>query len=315
MTYAYNAYAMGDLFRTVATQKDCNIMRRIVFMTVMAGLLCVVAGAQEVPNFQAIMQNLEAKLNVVTTNTWSSTVWPYVIPGSGPQPFAQKNPSFVGYDHTGNNIWDDAHLALLQTVLTGDACTRELLGDVFVDDVRAAFFQNQANVANRETFFDLQLFNTSRIDIRYQSLLDVNDRPAWTNPARQRITTGQENSLGICVDTGHWIVGTTCITESTDIPSLWGNDGLLSEGTPGLGDDIRDLMAAYLTIGSQDKVDYMQALLYQVMCRGVLPNVMELVLSMLGKGDPELYVEPEILWDAADLLLSLIHISEPTRPY
>ncbi|HOH29618.1 MAG TPA: hypothetical protein PLC40_08085 [Candidatus Hydrogenedentes bacterium] len=76
------------------------------------------------------------------------------------------------------------------------------------------------------------------------------------------------------------------MSEEVDIPSLWGDDGLLNEAAPGLGEDLRDLLAAYLTIGQQGGVDYMQALIFQTFYRGVLPNIMDLVLGLLDfKGD------------------------------
>ena len=270
--------------------------RVLIRGSVWAVMLCAVvlfavpATAQTVPDFQTIMDNLQWKLDGVTVGKWTSQVWPHVTT-SGTQPFAQKAAAFPGYDHTGNGIRDDHHLALLQKVLEGDACTRDLLGNTFVENVRNAFFANRANVMNRETKFTLRLLNDTRISINY--IISANNRPAWTDPANQTITTGTSNNLRICVDSGIIFVGTTCLAENVDIPSLWGNDGLLNEGAPGLGEDLADLLAAYLTIGSQAKVDYMQALMYQTLARGVLGNVMELVLSLLGKGVPMEYeMEP-----------------------
>lgn len=257
------------------------------------------AMAQQAPDFQLIMNTLQSKLDAFTTNAWTSTAYSYVV-GLAPTynpPFNQSHPSFAGRMHIENQIKDDDHLALLQKVLENDACVREKLGGSFVDNVRTTFFANQANVINREMWIDVQLFNSTRIDINY--VISANNRPAWTDPAIQRFTTGANNNIRVCVDSGIFIVGTTCIAETAGINSLWTKDwdgdgdidtGLLDEAAPGLGNDIRDLLAAYLTIGNQSKVDYMQAVIFQAIYRGLLPNFMDLIFRLLGKGGP---------WDAS----------------
>ena len=168
---------------------------------------------------------------------------------------------------------------------SNDNCVRELLGGSFVDQVRTQFFANQALIQTRETYFTVKLNDWTTIDLNYAGI-NITDRPAYTDPTT--FYTGQDNqSITVCVDSGIFIVGETCLTEAVDIPSLWGADGLLNnEAAPGLGDDLRDLLAAYMTIGQQGMVDYMQAVIFQTMYRGVLPNIMDLVLSLINfKGD------------------------------
>ena len=267
-------------------KKDCNVMRKVGILLILACMVGVGAQAQDAPDFQLIMNGLQAKLNAITTGGWDAAAWSQVT-GSAPTynpPFNQNSPSFPGGFHIANGIADDDHLALLQKVLENDACVREILGGTFVDNVRTTFFANRDLVTTRETYFQVRLFNTTRIDINY--VISANNRPAWTSPDIQTFTTGQSNNIGVCVDSGIILVGTTCLSESADIPSLWGEDGLMNEAAPGLSEDVANLLAAYLTIGNQSMVDYMQAVMFQTFYRGVLPNIMGLIFNLLGKGLP-----------------------------
>lgn len=238
------------------------------------------------PDFQLIMNNFQSKLDAVCNNAWTNTAYPFVVGTSYDPPFNQGSPAFPGLNHIEDNIKDDDLLALLQKVLENDACVRELLGGSFVDSVRNQFYANQQLVQTFETYFTFKLNDSTRISLDY--ILSANDRPAWTDPATLYTGQGGQN-LTICVDSGIFIVGTTCLSitdfepAGLEIPSLWGDDGLLnSEVAPGLGDDLRDLIAAYLTIGKQGMADYMQAVVFQTFYRGVLPNIMDLVLSLIN---------------------------------
>lgn len=270
-------------------------MRKVGLVMILACVLSMPVFAQTVPDFQLIMNGLQTKLDTLTNGSWSSSVYASVVGPTYTPPFNQSNPSFVGTASIENGIKDDDHLALFQKVMEGDACVRELLGSAFVDNVRATFFANQAQVVTRETFFDLELLNSTRINLNYT--ISLNDRPAWTS--RARFHTNQANNLRLCVDTGVFIVGDSCLDQAVDIPSIWTkdadgdgdlDDGLLDEVAPGLSNDLRDLLAAYLTMGQQGMVDYMQAVMFEAFYRGLLPNVMQIVLGLI-KGvpaDPEL---------------------------
>jgi len=300
-------------------------MRKIGIVLLLACVLGLPVFAQTVPDFQLIANNLQSKLDAVSTNAWSSSAYSFVVGGAGyVPPFNQTNPAFPGGNYIEDNIKDDDLLALLQKVLENDACVRELLGGSFVDSVRTQFFANQALIQTRETYFGVQLNDWTRITLNY--LITASDRPAYTkDPTVATFNTGMDNQpISICVDSGILIVGESCLSEEVDIPSLWGDDGLLNEAAPGLGEDLRDLLAAYLTIGQQGGVDYMQALIFQTFYRGVLPNIMDLVLGLLDfKGDyapmiqawlPDLDYASLMADKAYDTTVSNITVQEDLNP-
>jgi hypothetical protein len=270
-------------------------MKRITLLFLIACMCCGGGYAQTVPDFQNILNNLQTKLNAVSYGKWSATAYSFVkMPGAVP-PFNQSSPDFPGKDHIQNTIPDDAHLALFQKVLEGDACTRELLGSAFVDAVRSQFFANQALVTTRETYFRFEVHDWTKIRANVAGI-NVNDSKFWI-PATT-IWTGQKNELSLRFD-----LLPSGISQKVDIPSLWGSKGLLnSDASPGLGDDIRDLFAAYLTMGQQGMVDYMQAVVFETFSKGVLPSITELILSLVKKkalidGD----MDAEIAWDPSGL--------------
>lgn len=258
-------------------------MKKLGIVVLLVCVLGLPAFAQTVPDFQLIMNTLQSKLDAVSTNAWTNSAYSYVQGLSGYTPaFNQTNPAFPGGNYIEDSIPDDDLLALLQKVLENDACVRELLGGSFVDSVRTQFFANQARIQTRETYFTVKLNDWTRISVNY--VISLNDRPAYTDATT--FETGKDGQpIRVCAD-GGFLIGETCFSENVDIPSLWGEDGLLSEAAPGLGEDLRDLLAAYLTIGQQGAVDYMQAVIFQTFYRGVLPNIMDLVLGLINfKGD------------------------------
>lgn len=299
-------------------------MRKIGIVLLLACVLGLPVFAQTVPDFQLIANNLQSKLDAVTGGAWSSTAYSFVVGTTYSPPFNQKNPAFPGYDHIEDNIKDDDLLALLQKVLENDACVRELLGGTWVDNVRAQFFANQAIVKNFETYFTVKLNDWSRIGVDFGILCSDSDAPAYSNAAT--FYTGQDNqSITLTVATDCFGIGTTSLETDVDIPSLWGEDGLLNnEAAPGLGDDLRDLLAAYLTMGQQGMVDYMQAVIFQTFYKGVLPNIMDLVLSLIDlKGDyatviadwlPPLGFETLMKEKAYDTVVSDVTIEEDLNP-
>ncbi len=296
-------------------------MKKVGIVLLLACMLGLPVFAQTVPDFQLIMNTLQSKLDAVSTNAWTASAYSFVVGTSGyTPPFNQTNPTFPGRNNTEDNIKDDDLLALLQKVLENDACVRELLGGTFVDNVRAQFFANQALIQTRETYFTVKLNDSTRISLNY--VISANNRPAWTDPAT--LYTGLDaKNIHLCVDSGILIVGTTCLDQAVDIPSLWGEDGLLNSapGAAGLGEDLRDLLAAYLTIGQQGGVDYVQALIFQTFYRGVLPNIMQLVLSLIGKAETELDIQawlPDLDFDTVnkeyDTSVSNVTISQTFSP-
>lgn len=237
-------------------------------------------------DFDAILTNLPARLDVATVNNWSAgaQVWQYVVPnGSGT--WQQLSATFVGQDHTGDGIDDDDQLALLAKILNNDACTRALLGDAKMNAIQAAFAANVARVQQFELSICLEILNSTRISARIDSgitfigCISLSNRPAWMG--NTYITTGAPATLSITVDTG--IIGNYTLNQSADIPSLWGGDGILEAVNTGFSGDIANLLAAWLTIGDQNNVDYMQAVIAQVFARGVLPNIATIILDAIGK--------------------------------
>jgi hypothetical protein len=239
---------------------------------ILVALSTASAGAQ-VPDLQAIMDGLQAKFDAAAQDKWTSTIWPYVMPTpSNSGRWAQQDAVFPGYDHTGDGIKDDDHLAFFQRVLNDDPVAVQTLGRSRVDKIKEVFAANREKVIAREEWYDYEVLDLSRINLKL-SVLNISDRPAWLN--KKRIRTGQSNSITICVDTGTLFIGTSCFTEDIDLPSIWGEKGMLNNDSPGLGNDIADLLAAYLTIGDQNNVDYLQALLYQLVYHGIFSRDFE----------------------------------------
>ncbi len=262
--------------------------KRISFMCVVMALAMALPGlAYAQYDFDAILSGMSARLDAATLNNWSQgdNVWQYVVPNPQyPAPWAQLSPSFPGLDHTGDGINDDDHLALLAKVLNNDPCTRALLGDAKVNAIQAAFAANKARVQNFEVTFCLEILNLTRISARMDTgiigCINLNNRPAWMS--NTYITTGSNVTLSITVDTGIFIVGNYTLNQNVDVPSLWGNGGILDSVDDGFDDDVANLLAAWLTIGDQNNVDYMQALIAQVFARGVFPNIGLIILSLIG---------------------------------
>jgi len=201
---------------------------------------------------------------------------------------------FSGLDNTGNGIADDTELVMLQYILNGDACTRQLLGGAKCDDIVAAFNNNRTLIGQKETGLDFSITNTSRVSARYDTgvigVISFNNRPAWM--AQTHIVTGAPATLPITVDTDVTFVGTSnlgAILGAVGIPSLWGSGGILSSASAGFGEDFQTLMAAYMTIGDQNALDYMTCVMAQALVKGVLPNIVALLLNNLkaGSGLPE----------------------------
>jgi hypothetical protein len=242
-------------------------------------LVCCAGMAHAQYDFQAALDNMEATLQVATLNAWSTTVWQYVVPNPpGSAPWAQLAPRFYDIDNTGDGIDDDDLLAMLQLILNDDPCTRALIGDAKMDQVQAAFAANQARVDDFELSLCLQIMDTSRIDAQTKSL-SVNNAPI--RMANTVLTTGAEVTLPLQVQYLFlwWDVDT-----KTTVPSLWGPGGILDAAAPGFGATVRDLLAAYITIGDPNGLDYMQAVMAQTIARGVLPNIMELILGGIKSG-------------------------------
>lgn len=217
------------------------------------------------PDFNAIMERLSCGLNTATNGAWAEELWPYVTPSpEDAAAWSQQGALFAGFDHTGNGIEDADHLALLQRVLQGDEYVVLVLGASLVTEIQDAYRENRQRILAREAWYDLEILNTSSTSVRRFGVA-LNDRPMYM--ARTRLYTGQENTLNICVDLG---VLTVCNEERIVLPGIWAAGGLLDENAPGLASDLADLLAAYLTIGEQNGVDYLQALIYQVLCRGIL---------------------------------------------
>lgn len=268
-------------------------MRHLATLMLIVGLCCGVAVAQTVPDFQTIMNNLPAKLNALGSGAWSNPP----DPAAGTSPayqwvakagqFGHNNPNFAGQNnyYFNNSIPDDAHLALFQKVLEGDACVREILGDSTVDGVRAAFFANQARVTQFEAAFDAEILkHETRVDIKY-SVVSASNRPLGIS--RFTAPTGDTANVVISLDSGVLAVGNTSLNQSLDIPSLWGAEGLIDRVSPGFDAEIRDLLAAYLTMGEQAGVDYMQGVLFETFYCGVFPNIIDLILSLVDiKAEP-----------------------------
>ncbi|NLN91886.1 MAG: DUF5011 domain-containing protein [Candidatus Hydrogenedens sp.] len=269
-------------------------MKKITMLFLIACICCGFGNAvgdegRPVPDFQTIINGLQEKLDAVSFDKWSGRAYSFVQSPNSTPPFSQSSPDFPGKTHIQNGIVDDAHLALFQKVLEGDACTKELLGEVFVQGVQNDFYHNQALVTTREAWFNFQVHDWTKVDIKYSIINLSNQSVEIPNTT---IRTGERNELTIKA-------GGISLDQKVKIPSLWGDDGLLnSDVTPGLGNDVRDLMAAYLTMGQQGMVDYMQAVLFETFYRGVLESVTELILSLLKKKalvDDGL--SPEIPWE------------------
>ena len=267
--------------------------KRISFMwVVMAAAMALPGLAFAQYDFDAIAAGLPAKLNEVTVNAWSTTVppnptpvWQFVKPNPlFPAPWEQLADTFDQHDHTGDGIKDVDHLALLARILNDDPCCRALLGDAKMNAIQAAFAANKARVQEFEMTLCLEIFNTTRINLRIDTgiigCISISNRPVRMN--NTYITTGSTANLCLTVDTGIFILGNYTQCFDADIPSLWGPGGVLDGGSDGLDDDLANLLAAYLTIGDQNNVDYMQALIAQVVARGVLPNIATIILGAIG---------------------------------
>lgn len=271
-------------------------MRHLATLMLIVGLCCSVSVAQEVPDFQTILQGLPAKFQTATKGFWELYGVYQSVSKDGV--FFMGSNSLTDTQHIyANGMREDFHLLMLQKVLDNDPCTRDLLGAAFVDGVRAQFFANRALVQTLEAYTDVELIKAgTRLDVKYGGLLDVKNRPAYTN--RFRLYTGRHKNdpdptrIKVTIETGHLVVGTTSLEENVTIPSLWGgDDGLMHSGAPYIDQDLASLLAAYLTIGDQNNVDFIQGVIFEMFYGGVLPNILDLIFDVLLKdwdfGDAE----------------------------
>lgn len=248
-------------------------------------------------DFDALLDSLPGRLEVATVNNWANNaqIWQLVQPNpSGSAAWGQLSPTFRNQDHTGDGIKDDDHLALLAKVLNDDACTRALLGDAKMNQIQAAFAANKARVQDFEMTLRLQVYDTSRVNLRYATgiflLGTITRSNVGVRMSATNITTGGSQQLPLEADLLGWI-GLGSLIGDIDIPSLWGDGGVLSAVEDGFEEDVANLLAAYLTMGDQASVDYMQALLSQVIAKGVLPNIMLIVLQAIGKNNEALDID------------------------
>jgi len=272
--FRYQAAVMGGTdikFRTSWTGADTTILIDRVRLTY-----------ARVVDFQTVMTNFESRLNLASYNTWGSTIWPTIVDGT--KGYAQLGPGFMWSDHIANGIVDNVHLALLEPIVNDDPCARSLLGNTKMDDIQRAFMLNRNFVMTREFTFQVQLTNWSRATAVITDPVNctLNNRPVWTNLAT--FTTGTQGHIDVSVDTGMFVVGTTTIGADFDLPSLWGPDTLLGGLSAGFDQDLADLLAAYLTIGDQNKVDYMQHIIASVMINGFRQNLDKFILDLLASG-------------------------------
>lgn len=248
------------------------------------------------PDFQAIMEGLQAKLDEASKEAWSAEVWSLVVPNPPESAgWGQRDPAFPGFDHTGNGINDDDHLALLQRVLDSDPVVLSVLGRPLVREIQEAFAACRERVMTREALLDYEILDSSRVNLRLFAVLNVRDRPLYAY--RTRIRTGNSNTITVCVDSGLAITGTTCDEYKFNLPSIWGEKGILNGISDGLGDDIANLLSAYLTIGQQASVDYLQAMLYQLICQGILTADWEIEEEGEGNKAYRIPVVPDIVSD------------------
>ena len=255
-------------------------MNKIIFFCILAAVTAIGALTHaQSPDFQAIMNGLQTKFDAASDFNWTSSIWSNAVPNPiGSAAWTQVAATFPDMDHTGDGLQDDDQLALLQRILEGEPIAVKVLGKTLADAIKAAFSANLALVSSREAYYDLQILNTSRITMA--GPISVINRPIYMS--RTRLYTGQGNTVSICVDTGIFIVGHTCLNEIVELPRIWGDTGILSENAPGLGNDIANLFAAYLTIGNQANVDYLQAVIYHLVCRGILPRLSGPIGAKLG---------------------------------
>ncbi len=246
-------------------------MKRQVYVYLIVGLVLSFPVFAQTPDFQDLMNGLQGKLDAVSGGAWSEEFWSFVVPVPPESAaWAQQGPSFPGWDHTGNGIKDDDHLVLFQRVLEKTPLAVEVLGQPLVDEIAAAFAANREAILAREAWFDLEIFNSSRADVRWFGIT-LKNKPI--SMKKTRLHTGQKNKVRLCIDTTILFIGILCGEVEVSVPSIWGEEGLLSKKAPGLADDLADLLAAYSTIGDQESVDYLQAVIYQIIGRGILPAV------------------------------------------
>jgi hypothetical protein len=244
-------------------------------------LVCCAGMAHAQYDFQVALDTMEATLNVATVNTWSTTVWQYVVPNPpGSAPWAQLAPRFYDIDNTGDGIDDDDLLAMLQLILNNDPCTRALIGDAKMDQVQAAFAANQARVDDFEMSLCLQINDSSRVTGYAGGVSIPNNTPIRMD--QTTLVTGQTVSLPL---EGRILFIWVGLATDAPIPSLWGDDGILDGAAPGFGNTVRDMLAAYITIGDVNGVDHMEAVIAQTVARGVMPNIAQIILGAIGGKD------------------------------
>ncbi|HPO13591.1 MAG TPA: hypothetical protein PLI09_09115, partial [Candidatus Hydrogenedentes bacterium] len=180
----------------------------------------------------------------------------------------QIGPGFVKVDNDGNGIYDDDHFAFLQSLLNAEGCTAGL-NAAQLNNIRTSFDQMRAAINS----FEITLSN---IQIRNGGITVPNQNIS--------ITTGAE----ACIDT---LIGEQCF----DVPSLWGEDGVLNDADPRLDDYLRDLGAGYTTMGDAQALAYFQGLVAQIVIK-YIPILVDNLLADLKSGG-KAYVAPDVKWD------------------
>ena len=226
-------------------------------------------------NFQALAADMPAQLDALMTqyvgcNLWSTNcnsqtaVYTSVV--------GQNGAGWVGSDHGAVNTpaWayaaagmtNDNRFALLEAVLNTGACLDGLsLSNVNL--IRNTFAANRDKPMPNVTVTNVRL--TGKVN--YYISLSIDETIS--------IVTGQNNRL--CVDTG--IAGTQCF--DVDVPSM---ESLLDDANEKLDDALRNLCAAYMTVGDSRGVLYWQSFMGRLgftFLNELLPGL----LNNIGKSD------------------------------
>jgi len=235
-------------------------------------------------DFDAVSASFPAGLNAASYNLWNASIWSTIVDAA--KGYQQLNPNFGLDDHTGDGLFDPIHLSLLANIINDDPCARSLLGNATMDAIQYNWMMNRNTVVSREFSFTAWLTDYTRANGYYS--ISINNAAARTDPIY--LKTNTTTSITICVDAP--LVGWTCLDPTeADIPSMWGAGGVLDTFAPGFDRDLADLFAAYLTIGDQNQVDYMQHIIASVLIDGFRPNMVDWILDLVAtmlKSDEQL---------------------------